>query len=146
MIPDRHTPHATASPRVVAGLGCRRGCTQEELLALLIHSLQQQGLTVDNLVALASIAHKRDEPGLHALARHLQLELSFFSPEELAPYQAPASTSAITLAATGSPAVAQPCALALAARLGAAARALGEKTRSASATCALATFDRDCPA
>lgn len=141
MIPDRHDPYTNASPEVVAGLGCRRGCAQDELLALLVHNLERQGLTVDNLVALASITHKRDEPSLHALAQQLRLELSFFSAEELAPYQT--STSAITLAATGSPAVAEPCALALAARLGAAARQLGEKTRSASATCALATFDRE---
>lgn len=141
-LPD-HPANAT---RVVAGLGCRRDCPPGELLNLLLHSLERQGLSVDNLVALASIDHKRDEAGLLALAEHLGLALVFFSPWELAPYRKSASGSALTQAVTGSPAVAEPCALALAARLGTAARPLGEKNRNASATCALASFDGEPPA
>lgn len=128
---------------VVAGLGCRRGCAQDELLDLLIHSLARHELTVDNLAGLASIAQKRDETGLHGLAEHLGLELVFFAPEQLNTYQAMAIGNSLTLAAAGSPAVAEPCALALAARMGASPCLLGEKNRSASATCALATFDRE---
>jgi len=128
---------------VVAGLGCRRDCPQHDLLALLIHSLAQHDLTVDNLVGLASITHKRDEPGLHQLANHLNLELTFFTPEALTLYQSEKAGSALTQSVTGSPAVADPCALALATRLGTAASLLGEKIRTANATCALATFDRE---
>jgi cobalt-precorrin 5A hydrolase len=125
--------------QVVAGLGCRRGCCLEDLSTLLLDSLQTQGLTLDNLVALASIAHKRDEPGLLALAEHLGLQLIYFSPEELLLYQNLVQACALTLAVTGSPAVAEPCALALAERLGdQPASLLGGKTRNASATCALA--------
>ena len=136
--------HPSASPtQIVAGLGCRRGCSRDELLELLIHSLARHELTVDNLAGLASIAHKRDEAGLHGLAEHLGLELVFFSPEQLAGYQTPTGASALSQATAGSPAVAEPCALALAAKIGTAPRRLGEKTRSASATCALAIFDRE---
>ncbi|XLX40393.1 cobalamin biosynthesis protein [Ectopseudomonas mendocina] len=110
---------------------------------MLIHSLAQHELTVDNLVGLASIAHKRDEPGLHQLANHLNLELTFFTPEALTLYQSEKAGSALIRSVTGSPAVAEPCALALATRLGTAARLLGEKTRTTNATCALATFDRE---
>lgn len=131
---------SASSVQVVAGLGCRRGCSLDELLDLLIHSLARHELTVDNLAGLASIAHKRDEGSLHELAEHLGLELFFFSPEQLSAYQAKTGGSALSQTATGSPAVAEPCALALAARMGASARLLGEKDRSASATCALATF------
>ncbi|WP_298185642.1 cobalamin biosynthesis protein [uncultured Pseudomonas sp.] len=131
----------TAVIQVVAGLGCRRGCNLEDLSTLLIDSLQAQGLTVDNLAGLASIAHKRDEPGLLALAEHFGLTLTCFSPEELLPYQHLVQACALTLAATGSPAVAEPCALALAERLGGqVAQLLGSKTRNASATCALASI------
>lgn len=128
--------------QVVAGLGCRRGCSLDELLDLLIHSLARYELTLDNLVCLASIAHKHDEASLHGLAEHLALELVFFAPEQLSTYQAMTAGSALTQAATGSPAVAEPCALALASNMGASPCLLGEKNRSASATCALATFDR----
>lgn len=142
MLPTTSDHLSASSIQVVAGLGCRRGCSQDELLDLLIHSLAPHELTVDNLVGLASIAHKRDEAGLHGLAEHLGLELVFFAPEQLSTYQAMAVGNALTQAATGSPAVAEPCALALAANMGASPCLLSEKNRSASATCALATFDR----
>ena len=141
MIPS-HTPRRPAAAvQVVAGLGCRSGCSVDDLLSLLLHSLQTHGLTVDNLAGLASIAHKQSEPGLLALAQRLGLQLSCFSSEELLPYQHRVQGSPLTLAATGSPAVAEPCALALAERMGGhPARLLGEKTRNASATCALASI------
>ncbi|MGG2398797.1 cobalamin biosynthesis protein [Pseudomonas sp. SH1-B] len=138
--PAEHTTRPACA--LVAGLGCRRGCSLDELHSLLEHSLQQQGQTVDNLAALASISHKQEEAGLQQLAARLGLPITWLSPEQLAPYQTTPG-SALTLAATGSPAVAEPCALALAARLGNNARLLADRTRSASATCALAQFDRE---
>lgn len=139
MIPS-HTPRRPAAAvQVVAGMGCRSGCGVDDLLSLLLHSLQTHGLTVDNLAGLASVTHKQSEPGLLALAQRLGLQLNCFSAEELQPYQHRVQGSPLTLAATGSPAVAEPCALALATLMsGNAARLLGEKTRNASATCALA--------
>lgn len=141
MIPS-HTPRRPAAAvQVVAGLGCRSGCSVNDVLSLLLHSLQAHGLTVDNLAGLASVTHKRDEPGLLALAEQLGLQLNCFSAEELQPYQHAVQGSPLTLAATGSPAVAEPSALALAERLGdQPARLLGEKTRNPSATCALASI------
>ncbi|SDA44620.1 cobalt-precorrin 5A hydrolase [Pseudomonas sp. NFACC19-2] len=138
-----HLDHPAAPPKVVAGLGCRRGCAQDELLTLLTHSLAQHELTVDNLAGLASIAHKLDEPGLRELAMHVNLQLTFFTPEALTLHQPEKAGSPLIRSITGSPAVAEPCALALASRLGKAARLLGDKTRTANATCALATFDRE---
>ncbi|HZX18392.1 MAG TPA: cobalamin biosynthesis protein [Pseudomonas sp.] len=141
MIPSNASRRPAAAIQVVAGLGCRSGCNVEDLFSLLLNSLQALDLAVDNLAGLASIAHKRDEPGLLALAERLGLQLSCFSAAELQPYQHDIQGSPLTLAATGSPAVAEPCALALAERLsGNAARLLGEKTRNASATCALASI------
>lgn len=143
MLPTVSDRPSASSIQVVAGLGCRRDCSLDELFELLIHSLARYELAVDNLVGLASIAHKHGEAGLHGLAERLGLELTFFSPEQLRSYQTKTGGSAISQAATGSPAVAEPCALALAARMGTSARPLGEKNRSARATCALATFDRE---
>lgn len=141
MIPSNAPSRPAAAILVVAGLGCRSGCSVEDLSTLLLHSLQAYGLAVDNLAGLASVTHKRDEPGLLALAERLGLQLTCFSAAELLPYQHLVQGSPHTLAATGSPAVAEPCALALAERLGSQpARLLGEKTRNASATCALASI------
>ncbi|MFZ3154248.1 cobalamin biosynthesis protein [Pseudomonas sp.] len=139
MMPSPADTRPAATIQVVAGVGCRSGCSVEDLSTLLIHSLQAHGLTVVNLAGLASIAHKQHEPGLQTLAERLGLQLNCFSAAELQPYQHDIQGSPLTLAATGSPAVAEPCALALAERLGSQpARLLGEKTRTASATCALA--------
>ncbi|MFV9684347.1 cobalamin biosynthesis protein [Pseudomonas sp. NY15367] len=143
MLSTASAPPSASPIQVVAGLGCRRGCSQDELLDLIIHSLARHDLTVNNLAGLASIAHKRDEAGLHALAERLGLELFFFSPEQLTSYQTKTGGSSISQVVTGSPAVAEPCALALASQWGSAARLLSEKTRTANATCALATFDRE---
>lgn len=143
MMPSPSNPGPDASPMVVAGLGCRRDCPRQDLLTLLIHSLARHELTVDNLAGLASIAHKRDEPGLHELAMHLNLELTFFTPEALTLHQPEKAGSPFIRSITGSTAVAEPCALALATRLGTAAQLLGEKTRTANATCALAIFNRE---
>ncbi len=141
MITSNAPRHPAATIQVVAGLGCRSGCSVDDLLSLLLHSLQAHDLTVENLAGLASIAHKQNEPGLLALAQRLGLQLSCFSVEELLPYQHRVQGSPLTLATTGSPAVAEPCALTLAERLGGQpARLLGEKTRNASATCALASI------
>lgn len=141
MIPSNAPNRPAAAVQVVAGLGCRSGCSVEDLLSLLLHSLQAHDLTVDNLAGLASIAHKKHEPGLQTLAERLGLQLNCFSAEELQPYQHRVQGSSLSLAATGSPAVAEPCALALAERLsGQPAHLLGEKTRNASATCALASI------
>ncbi|MDZ7889428.1 MAG: cobalamin biosynthesis protein [Pseudomonas sp.] len=141
MMPNPTNRNATAAIRVVAGLGCRRGCSLADLNGLLVGSLRSHNLTLDNLAGLASSTHKADEPGLLQLAEHLGLTLTCFSAQELQPYQHPVQSSPLTLAATGSPAVAEPCALALGARLGGQpARLLGEKNRNASATCALASI------
>lgn len=146
MMPNPADTRPATAVQVVAGLGCRSGCSLEDLSTLLLHSLQAHGLTVDKLTGLASIAHKRDEPGLLALAQCLGLQLSCLSVEELQPYQHRVQGSPLTLTATGSPAVAEPCALALAERLGGQpARLLGEKTRNASATCALAALQAPSP-
>jgi cobalt-precorrin 5A hydrolase len=124
----------------VAGLGCRHGCSREELLHLLERALALQGLQPDDLIGLASSEHKRDEPGLRQLAEQLNLPLTWLSASQLAPYQSRLSQpSALSLQVTGSAGVAEACALAQAENLsGARAGLLCEKIRSASATCALA--------
>jgi len=143
MIPSPANHHLAATNWVVAGLGCRRGCSAQELSNLLLDSLQVHGVPLDNLVGLASITHKRNEPGLQVLAEQIGVPLSFFSAEQLLPYVQRVQGSDRVQAITGSPAVAEPCALALAQALGGgAACLLGGKTRNASATCALALIDR----
>lgn len=123
--------------RLIAGFGCRRGCAVDELQALLLQCLAAHGRQLDELVGLASSAHKCDEPGLQALAVRLGLPLEYLQAEALLEFAEQAEANPLTQQVTGSPAVAEPSALAAAARLGP-AQLLGPRLRSANATCALA--------
>ncbi|MBB4819886.1 cobalt-precorrin 5A hydrolase [Pseudomonas alcaligenes] len=125
---------------LVAGLGCRRGCSEQELRALLDAALAELGLVPGHLSALASVDSKADEPGLQALALTLRLPLALLPAAQLAACEGRLSgLSAIALRETGSPGIAEAAALVQAEALaGRPARLLVEKRRSANATCALA--------
>ena len=69
--------------RYVAGLGCRRGKSEEELEVFLMENLARCGVGIHELKALASIDLKKDEPGLLALADKLGLPLLTYSAEAL---------------------------------------------------------------
>jgi cobalt-precorrin 5A hydrolase len=71
-------------PRVlIAGMGCHKGTPASEILDFLQESFQQAGLSLLSLKALATIAAKKDEPGLKEAARRLNVELLWFTAEEL---------------------------------------------------------------
>ncbi|PWB33875.1 cobalamin biosynthesis protein CobE [Pseudomonas sp. SDI] len=104
-------------PALYVGLGCRRGCPAETLEGLLRRSFAANALPLDRLAGIASIGLKHDEPGLHALARALDVPLRFFSAGELAQFEARLSQrSAIAFAHSGCYGVAESAALALAER------------------------------
>ena len=125
---------------LVAGLGCRRNCALDELLDLLLRGLVELGLKPSDLNALASTEHKRGEPALQQLARHLQLPLNYLPASELQNWQGQCShASALALQVSGSFSVAEASALAQAHRLaGGPCRLLLSKRKSANATLALA--------
>ena len=102
---------------LVAGLGCRRGCGADELLALLRACLREAGLDEAALNALASSEAKALEGGLRDLSRQLRLPLELLDAQRLAPYeQRLTSTSERARQVTGSAGVAEAAALALAER------------------------------
>ncbi|KAF1030847.1 MAG: Cobalt-precorrin-5A hydrolase [Pseudomonas sp.] len=131
------------STALVVGLGCQRGCAAETLLDLFNTALAEGGIDTRHITALASIDRKQNEPGLLALAQHLNLPLECFSAEKLAKYEHCLShKSAVAFAHTGCYGVAESAALALAEHLaGAPARLLITRKTSARATFALACAD-----
>lgn len=124
----------------VGGLGCRRGCSRAQLFDLLQQTLRPHGLQPADLSWLASSSHKQDEPGLRQLAEQLHLPIAWLPASQLSHYhERLRQTSALSLQITGSAGVAEASALAQAEVLsGQRAELLGEKLRSANATCALA--------
>ncbi|MEW3470971.1 cobalamin biosynthesis protein [Pseudomonas aeruginosa] len=104
---------------LIAGIGCRRGCSAEHLRALLERTLGEHGRSLAELDALASIDGKRDEPGLRQLATLLERPVHFLAPAVLHDYEPRLlSPSAVALRETGCSSVAEAAALALAERLG----------------------------
>ncbi|WP_248751224.1 cobalamin biosynthesis protein [Pseudomonas sp. MWU15-20650] len=127
----------------VVGLGCQRGCEVHTLLGLFDTALAEGGIERTHITALASIDHKRDEPGLQALAELLGLPFHCFSAEQLAGYENRLShKSAVAFAHTGCYGIAESAALALAEHLShGPARLLIRRRKTAQATFALACAD-----
>ena len=118
---------------VVAGIGCRKDCPAEDILAVVQRACGAAGRAAD---ALAAPSFKAAEAGLHGAAASLGLRLILVEPDALAAAQPRCVTfSAIAARATGAASVAEGCALAAA---GPHARLLLPRLAAARATCALA--------
>ncbi len=68
---------------LVAGIGCNRNTTMEEIKEFLEKVLKESKLAISSVISLATINLKADEPGLIALAEELKLPISFFDKDEL---------------------------------------------------------------
>jgi len=105
--------------RLVAGFGCKRGCPEALLAALLDRTLAEQGLERSQVLGIASLDRKADEAGLVALAASLNVPFQTFTAGQLAAWE-PLLThrSAVSFAHTGCHGVAESSALALSQALG----------------------------
>ncbi len=116
---------------LVAGMGCARGTSADQLIALLEQTLANGGLAPQSLAAIATIDIKSDEPGLHQTAAHFGVPLALFTAEELAKEQNRIpNPSAIVGAETGTPSVAEAAAIK-------AGSLLVAKQKTKNATCAI---------
>jgi cobalt-precorrin 5A hydrolase len=71
-------------PRMlVAGIGCRRGVTRQELEDHLHQVFQVHGVSVNSLSKIVSVDLKANESGLLALAEELNLPIEFYTRDEL---------------------------------------------------------------
>jgi len=127
-------------PRTLAvGLGCERGASAEEVIALLRDALGTAGLAPAAVALIASITLKSDEAAIHAAAAELGVPARFFPPDRLeAETPRLAHPSAAVFRAVGCHGVAEAAALASA---GLAGRLVVTKQKSARATCAVARAD-----
>ncbi|MBA5804142.1 MULTISPECIES: cobalamin biosynthesis protein [Rhizobium] len=120
----------------VLGLGCERGTSPAEVLALAIEALDVAGIGAAELAAIASIDSRRLEPAILAVAAHFSVPAVFFDAprlEEETPRLA--NPSAFVFARVGCHGVAEAAALAAA---GPDAELAVAKIKSAHATAAVA--------
>ena len=68
---------------LVAGIGCHRDTSFEELQKFLFNILDRFALAVKSLKCLASIDRRADAACLPALAEDLEISIKFFAPQEL---------------------------------------------------------------
>lgn len=100
------------SPRapVALGLGCDRGASTDTLREAVGSALALVGVSLHDVVAVASITLKSDEFGLLALAAEHGWRIAFYAPSELAAVPVP-NPSATVLRYTGTPSVSEAAAL-----------------------------------
>ncbi|MFD5876811.1 Rv2231c family pyridoxal phosphate-dependent protein CobC [Streptomyces sp. NPDC060322] len=120
---------------LVVGVGARRGVPAEEVLGLIRTTLEEAGLAVGDVVELATLDSRADEPGIAGAAVRLGVPVRAYTADVLAEVPVP-HPSAVPRAAVATGSVAEAAALVDAAEL------LVSKRKSASATCAVALRTR----
>lgn len=71
------------SRRIVAGVGCRRGASKEKIWTALKKLLDSHGLRAEDIVSLASIDLKKEEPGICELAEELGVPFHIYPASRL---------------------------------------------------------------
>jgi cobalt-precorrin 5A hydrolase len=117
------------------GIGCNRGTSAEEIAEVVTRYLQQLALSPRSVAAIGSATAKRQEEGLLAYARKLDLPVYFYESSELNQMPAPSPPSEAARQAIGATGVAEPAALLAA---GAGGILLLQKIKSGNVTLAIA--------
>jgi cobalamin biosynthesis protein CbiG len=121
-------------PTLVAGVGCSRGATGDDIATVVDQALAQGGLARASLARLATLDRRRDEPGVVEFAQRSGLPVNGYAVDVLAGVAAVPNPSAVVQAAVGTPGVCEPAAL-----LASGATALlVPKVKTARATAAIA--------
>jgi cobalt-precorrin 5A hydrolase len=121
---------------IVAGVGCRKGATAEEIITAISRALHNVGLSSRAIDVIATPAAKIREPGIVGAAIELHVPLVPVSQSDLEAVGARTRTRSERVAALmGVPSVAEAAALAAA---GPSASLLAARIAAGPATCALA--------
>lgn len=130
---------------IAAGIGCRAGCSTEQVMLALTQALAAAGRTLDDVRALYTADFKATEAGLLGASELLAKPLVPLPLEQLKAHAGAALTASPRVSELfGVPSVAETAALAGAstfARCGAQSRLLGPRHVSGDATCALASAE-----
>ncbi|MBZ9936268.1 cobalamin biosynthesis protein [Mesorhizobium sp. BR1-1-16] len=126
---------------IVAGIGCRKGAPQEDILAAIAHALEAATLTPGQLDLIATAAEKGGEDGIAAAAAAFGCPLVLVPARELQIAGEKAITrSERVVALFAVPSVAEAAALAAA---GDGARLIAPRRVAGMATCAIAASGDD---
>ena len=96
--------------KIALGLGCDRGTSTETLRTALLTALALGRAELSDIVAVASIDLKADEPALHDLAREFGWTIRFYPATELASVDVPHPSETVRRH-TGTPSVSEAAAI-----------------------------------
>jgi cobalt-precorrin 5A hydrolase len=74
---------------LIAGIGCNRNTSADEIREFLINKMDQFALSLNSLNCISTIDIKSDEAGLLEVARSLHIPIRFFTREELSGIDSP---------------------------------------------------------
>jgi cobalt-precorrin 5A hydrolase len=124
---------------IVAGVGCRREVSADELEKVVRMALGMFQLPAERLDAIATESEKATDPAFAEAARRLSVKLVACTVEDLDRVAGQVlMPSQLVLDAKGVPSIAEASALVVAGRNG---RLLGTRVATALATCAIAVGD-----
>lgn len=91
----------SGSRRIAAGIGCRRGTAKQQIKTALSKLLKEYDLKLDNVVKLASIDLKKNEPGILEFASEYHIPFCTYSASELKEVPGGTERSDFVLEVTG---------------------------------------------
>jgi len=97
--------------RLIVGVGCRKGTSQEEILAAIDQALEQCDGTREDIRCVATIDLKGDEPGLKGACGDLGLPLKIIPTSHIKSFDGPYQRSPFVKGKIGVEGVSEPCAL-----------------------------------
>jgi cobalt-precorrin 5A hydrolase len=121
---------------IVAGIGCGRGTSAEDIVSLIAVALSNFGIAQENLTAIATESSKADEHGFAGAARSLSIPVWRCPVADLGRVADQVLTRSLRVQAIkGVPSIAEASALVAA---GSNARLLGARVAANKVTCAIA--------
>lgn len=105
------TTTSDAARTIIVGVGCRRGCTAQAIVAAVRGTLNDNSIAVDEVRFLASADIKADEPGLIQAAAELGIPLRLIASDEIRACIREFNPTPLAQERVNMPAVAEPVAL-----------------------------------
>ena len=96
--------------KVILGLGCDRGTPEKTIRTAIVDALASVSLTVDDVMAAASIDKKSDEIGLLSVCKQFGWDCTWYAASELAKVDVP-NPSEVVMKYVGTPSVGEAAAI-----------------------------------
>ncbi|MBS3921462.1 MAG: cobalamin biosynthesis protein [Deltaproteobacteria bacterium] len=105
------TTASETKKRLIIGVGCRKGTTQEEILKAIGQALKEGECSIDGVRCVATIDLKGNEPGLKEACLALGIPLRTVPFDLIERFNGPYQRSALVKEKIGVEGVSEPCAL-----------------------------------